>query len=81
MDKFQICKLRGRSNFTVWKLQIESSLQFHDFEGILTGNIKAPAGLPPDANSQQRKEHEALSKQFKKANGFAITLITTTVED
>lgn len=81
MDKFQICKLRGRSNFTVWKLQIESSLQFHDFEGILTGNIKAPAGLPPDANNQQRKEHEALSKQFKKANGFAITLITTTVED
>ena len=37
MEKIQIPKLKGKSSFTVWKLQVESTLQYHDFEGILTG--------------------------------------------
>ena len=34
-----------------------------------------------DATNQQRKEHEASVKAYKKANGYAITLLSTTVED
>ena len=40
MDKFQIPKLKGKSDWTIWKLQIESNLQYHEYEGILTGRIK-----------------------------------------
>jgi len=47
----------------------------------LTGQIKEPSPLPADATNQQKKEHEASVKLFKKANGFAITLLSTTVED
>lgn len=81
MDKFQITKLKGKANWIVWKLQIESNLQYHDFEGILTGQIKEPDPLPVGATNQQKKDHEASVKLFKKANGFAITLLSTSVED
>jgi len=81
MDKFQICKLKGRSNWTVWKLQIESNLQYHDFEGVLTGTLSEPDALPAEATNQQKKDHEASCKLFKKANGYAVTLLSTTVED
>ena len=60
------------------KLQIESSLQYHDFVGVL---IVAPVLLPEDATKQQKKENDASLKIFKKANGFAVTLLNTTVED
>ena len=63
------------------KLQIESSLQYHDFEGVLNGQIVAPVLLPEDATNQQKKENDASLKIFKKANGFAVTLLNTTVED
>ncbi len=81
MEKIQIPKLKGKSNWSVWKLQIESSLQYHDFEGVLTGQIVEPAVLPADASNQQKKEHEAALKAYKKANGFSVTLISTSVED
>ena len=81
MDKFQIPKLKGKSNWTVWKLQIEFNLQYHDFEGILTGKITEPDPLPPNATNQQKKEYEVSAKLYKKANGFAITLLSTSVED
>ena len=81
MDKFQIPKLKGKSNWTIWKLQIESNLQYHDYEGILTGRIKEPDPLPDDATNNQKKEYEASLKLYKKANGFAVTLLSTTVED
>ena len=81
MDKFQIPKLKGKSNWTVWKLQIESNLQYHDFEGILTGQIKKPGPMLADATNQQKKEYEASVKLYKKANGFAVTLLSTSVED
>jgi hypothetical protein len=81
MDKIQIQKLKGRSNWTVWKLQIECNLQYHDFEGILTGQLKEPEPLADGATNQQRKDHEASVKLFKRANGYAVTLISTTVDD
>jgi len=76
MDKFQITKLKGKANLIVWKLQIELNLQYHDFKGILTGQIKEPDPLPVGATNQQKKDHEASVKLFKKANGFAITLLS-----
>lgn len=81
MDKFQIPKLKGKSNWTVWKLQIEYNLQYHDYEGILTGQIKEPDQLRDDVTNQLKKECEASVKLFKKANGFAVTLLSTTLED
>jgi len=81
MDKFQIPKLKGKSNWTIWKLLIESNLQYHEYERILTGCIKEPDPLPDDATNQQKKEYEASVKLYKKANGFAVTLLSTTVED
>ena len=81
MDKFQIPKLKGKSNWTVWKLQIESNLQYHDYEGILTGEIKEPDQLPAGATNQQKKDFEASAKLYKKANGFAVTLLSTAVEE
>ena len=80
MDKIQIPKLKGKGNWSIWKLQIESNLQYHDFEGVLTGVLKEPNALPADANNQQQKDYEAGLIRYKKANGFAITLLTTTVE-
>ncbi len=81
MDKFQIQKLKGKSNWTVWKLQIQSNLQYHDFEGILDGQITEPDVLPADATNQQKKDQEARLKLYRKGNGFAVTLLSTTVED
>lgn len=81
MDKLQIPKLKGKSNWTVWKLQIESSLQYHEFEGILSGQIVEPAPLAGDANNQQKKDYDASLKLYKKANGFAVTLLSTTCEE
>ena len=37
--------------------------------------------MPADATNQQRKEYEASVKLYKKANGFAVTLLSTSVED
>lgn len=81
MEKLQIPKLKGKSNWTVWKLQVESSLQFHDFEGVLIGQIIEPVELAIDANDQEKKEYEVAKKLYKKANGFAINLLTTSMED
>jgi hypothetical protein len=81
MEKIVIPKLKGKSNWSIWKLQIESSLQYHDYEGVLTGGISEPAALAADATNQQRKEHEAAQKLYKKANGFAVSLVSTTVEE
>ena len=39
-----------------------------------------PTLLTDDANAQQKKEHEEKLKLYKKANGYSITLLTTTVE-
>ena len=57
MDKIQIPKLKRRTNWTIWKLQIKSKLQFHDFEGILTDQIDELAPLAGNADNQQQKEH------------------------
>jgi hypothetical protein len=62
-------------------LQIESNLQYHDFEGVLTGKITEPGPLPDDATNQQKKDYEASLKSYKKANGYAVTLLSTTVEE
>ena len=56
-------------------------MQYHDYEGILTGRIKEPDPLPDDATNNQKKEYESSLKLYKKANGFAVTLLSTTVED
>ena len=80
MDKIQIPKLKGKGNWSIWKLQIESKLQYHDFEGVLTGVLKEPNALPADANNQQQKDYEAGLIRYNKANGFAVTLLTATVE-
>lgn len=81
MDKITIPKLKGKENWTIWKLQIESNLAYHDFEGVLTGEIAEPNALAADATQQQRKDYEASLKKYKKANGYAITLLTTTVNE
>lgn len=81
MEKLQIAKLKGKSNWSIWRLQIESNLQYHDFEGVLTGKIADPGPLPDDATNQQKKEHDASLKAYKKANGYAVTLLSTTVDD
>ena len=46
MEKINIPKLKGRNNWTVWKLQIISALQYHDFEGILSGQLNEDGPLP-----------------------------------
>jgi hypothetical protein len=81
MDKIQIPKLKGRTNWTIWKLQVESNLQYHDLEGIINGQIDEPAPVAADATNQQKNDYEASVKLFKKANGYVVTLLTTTVED
>lgn len=81
MDKFNIPKLKGRSNWTVWKLQITSALQYHDFEGILSGKIEEPPPLANVASNSAKKEYEANLKAYKKENEFAVTLISTKVEE
>jgi hypothetical protein len=81
MDKLQIPKLRGKGNWAIWKLQITSNLEYHDFEGVLTEAIVEPAALADDATVQQKKKHEKKLKRYKKANGCAVTLLTTTVEE
>jgi hypothetical protein len=81
MEKIQIPKLKGKSKWSVWKLQIESTLQYHDFEGVLTGVVRELESLHPEATNQQKRDFEASLKLYKKANGFALTLLTTTVED
>ena len=43
--------------------------------------ITEPASLAKDANAQQKKEHEEKLKRYKKANGYAIMLFVTTVEE
>ena len=81
MDKSNIQKLGGKANWTVWKLQITSNLQYNGFEEILTGNLKMPEDLPADASAEQTKSHTEKVRLYKRANGFAITLITTNVDD
>ena len=79
MGKIQLPKLKGISNWSVWKLQVESTLQYHNFEGILTGSISEPEPLPEGANNQQKKK--ASLQLYKKANGFTDTLLSTSVEE
>ena len=59
MDKFQIPKLKEKSDWTVWELQIKSNLQYHDYEGIMIGQIKELDELLADATNQQKKDYEA----------------------
>ena len=73
--------MKGKSNWSIWKLQVESNLQYHDFESVLSGKIAEPEPLADDATNQQKKEFEASVKTYKKANGYAVTLLSTTVED
>lgn len=81
MDKFNLQRLKGKANWTVWKLQIESNLQFHGYEGILVGDIAEPAPLAEGASAADKKEFDAQRKLVRQANGFAITLLSTTVDD
>ncbi len=81
MEKIQIPKLKGKSNWSVWKLQVESTLQYHDFEGILTGVIKEPDPLEDGATNARMKEHDTALKTYKKANGYTVTLLSTSVEE
>lgn len=91
MDKVQIPKLKNQSNWTVWKLQIESNLQYHGFEEILTGEIVKPEPLTEEPvageasavalSARNKIEYEARLKLYKRTNGYAITLLTTSVED
>ena len=81
MEKLQIPKMKSKSNWNIWKLQIESSLQYHDFEGVMTGVVTELARFAGDATNQQNRVYKASVKRFKKANGFTITLITTYVEE
>jgi hypothetical protein len=81
MDKLQIAKLKGKSNWSIWRLQIESNLQYDDFEGVLTGKITEFGLLPNDATSQPKKDYEASHKSYKKANGYAVTLLGASVEE
>jgi hypothetical protein len=81
MEKIQIPKLKGKSNWSVWKLQVESTLQYHDFEGVLIGAIEEPVQLQPNASNQEQKEYDTVLKRYKKANGYAVTLLSTTIED
>ena len=62
MEKFQIPKLKGKSNWTVWKLQVESSLQYRDLKGELSSQIVAPDPLPVDASEQRKKDHCSCSE-------------------
>jgi hypothetical protein len=43
--------------------------------------MAAPVPLLEEATNQQKKEYDASLKIYKKANGFAVTLLSTTVED
>jgi hypothetical protein len=47
----------------------------------LSGQIREPAPLAEDANNQQKKDYDANLKSYKKANGFAVTLLSTTCEE
>ena len=40
-----------------------------------------PEDLPADASAEQKKNHAEKLRLYKRANGFAITLITTNVDD
>ena len=81
MDKFNSHKLSGKANWTVWKVQITSNLQYHGFEEILTGNLTIPEDLPADASAEQNRNYSEKLRLYKRANAFAITLITTNVEE
>ena len=81
MDKCTIQKLSGKANWMVWKLQITSTLQYHGFEEILMGNLTIPEDLPADASAEQNRNYSEKVRLYKRANAFAITLITTNVEE
>jgi hypothetical protein len=75
MEKIQIPKLKGKSNWSVWKLQIESTLQYHDFEGVLTGVVREPEPLHPEATNQQKRDFEASLKLYKKSERFCRDIV------
>lgn len=81
MDKIQIPKLKGQTNWSVWKLQIQSDLQYHEFEGILNGDITKSDSPAEGATAAIIEAHNASMRKYKRANGYAITLLTTTVDD
>ena len=64
----------------VWKLAITSNLQYHGFEEILTGNLTIPEDLLADASAEHNRSYSEKLRLYKRANAFAITLITTNVE-
>lgn len=61
-------------------MQIKSTLQSHGFEVVHTSVISEPKPLQSDATNQQKKESKASLKLYKKFNGFAVTLSSTTMK-
>jgi hypothetical protein len=80
MDKLQIPKLVGRSNWVVWKRQIVSALEFHNFDDILTGTLTKPPVLAAGASADDIAAHEAAVLKYKKANAYATNLLLLSVD-
>lgn len=55
INTIQIPKLKQRANWAIWKLQIESNLQFHEFKVIVTRQIDEPAPVTADASNNRRR--------------------------
>ena len=80
IDKVRIPKLVGRSNWTVWKRQIQANLQYHDYDGVLSNGIQDPSPVSDNATPDEKKVFETAKLLFKKADGYAVGLLLTSVE-
>ena len=81
LEDIRVPKLRDQSNWALWKVQIEASLETYDHDGVLDGSVAAPEPLPKEANEEKKKAFEAEKLKFKKANGYAKKLILSSVEN
>ena len=79
--KTQIEKLKGLSNWSKWKRQVELLLRHSDVLDIVTGDRRMPEIFGEPASSDQRTAYEKQVKCFIKADALAQLILVGSMDD
>ena len=82
LTKLQIKPLSGLSDWPIWKRRIRDFLDYHEGAlNVIDGTLVKPEPLADDPTDEQRKLFKEKSDQFRKANSYAKSMITTALTE
>jgi hypothetical protein len=82
LTKLQIKPLSGSVDWPIWKRRIRNFLDYHDGAlNVIDGLLVKPAPLDANATEVQRKQFSEKTDQFRKANSYSKSIITSALTE